>query len=229
VLTSGAVIDSEGGGTMSASFELTSGTISASLAGSGYLTQNGVGATTLNAANTFTGATSVTQGILALASAGALGSTTQVFLETGGTLLLSASNTVNDSATFTWSGGAMQVAGGVTETLGLTSIPNPSLLDSTGSGMALTFTSLAVLAQLDVWNWNPLSDSLTVTGAAVSGDVSRIRFYSDNGSTFLGTGTLEGTSIVAVPEPATIRMLVVALALLFTLAAKRQRPTSARR
>ena len=46
-------------------------------------------------------------------------------------------------------------------------------------------------------------------------------FYSDNGQTYLGYGSLSGTSIVPVPEPATLGLLASGI-LAWAVAAQRR-------
>ena len=78
--------------TMSVGALNTSTTFSgALLSGTGViaLTKVGTGTVTFAGANTYTGATTVSSGTLEAAAAGALGGTTSVTLNTGGTLLLS--------------------------------------------------------------------------------------------------------------------------------------------
>jgi autotransporter-associated beta strand protein len=85
------------------SYATNSGMISASLVGTGTLTQSG-GTTTLSGNNTYTGGTTIDSGTLALGSAGALG-TTVIIAFGGGTLQYSAANTTDYSARFSTAAG----------------------------------------------------------------------------------------------------------------------------
>jgi autotransporter-associated beta strand protein len=98
-LTSGAL---ESGTLTASSFSVQSGSVSATLAGAGALSKSGTGTVTLNAANTYTGGTTVSLGKLALGSAGSL-SNTGLLAVSGGTLDL---------------GGKSQTAGATTLTAG---------------------------------------------------------------------------------------------------------------
>src|SRR5205085_3045473 len=81
----------------STSGDLTlSGVISST--GANTLTKVGAGTITLTGANTFVGGTIINAGTLEAGAAGALGSTTSVAINSGGTLLFSASgNRVSDT------------------------------------------------------------------------------------------------------------------------------------
>ncbi|NWK56516.1 autotransporter-associated beta strand repeat-containing protein [Verrucomicrobiaceae bacterium N1E253] len=60
------------------------------ISGSGTLEKKGAGTLTLTAANDYTGATTVTEGVLALTGAGAIGSSSSVTIQSGATLDVSA-------------------------------------------------------------------------------------------------------------------------------------------
>lgn len=76
-------------------------------ASAGRLTKAGTGTLTLTGANTFTGQTTINGGTLnaAAVSGSALGSTTNVTINSGGTLLLGANDQINNAATVTLAGG----------------------------------------------------------------------------------------------------------------------------
>ena len=108
-LTSGSITGSTGVLTGS-SYAVESGTISAILGGSGALTKTTAGSVTLNAANTYTGLTTVSAGTLAVGSSGSLFSgndltvgagSAAVFANVGQTLgAVSNANTTNNALNF---------------------------------------------------------------------------------------------------------------------------------
>ena len=97
------------------------------IAGTGSFTQAGAGTTTLAAANTYTGTTTVNGGTLSLANAGTAGSatggtlaasTTGIKVNTGGTLLVAVSNAVGSTTPVNLGGGTFSAAGGVSQGAG---------------------------------------------------------------------------------------------------------------
>jgi autotransporter-associated beta strand protein len=185
------------------------------MSGNLSVVQNGPGTTALGP-NTFTGATTIQQGGLQLGTTGALASTSGVTLEAAGTLILAASNTINDSAEFTWNGGTVQNIGilGVTELLGDTTISTSAILDAGATAFDLTFTTLDLQASVAVWNWKVGVDFLGVANGALTGSASQFVFYSDDGQTEIGVGQLSGSEIIVVPEPSTWALALLGLAAL---------------
>jgi fibronectin-binding autotransporter adhesin len=113
-LTGGSIVDSVGGGALRASaFDLHAGQIAAVLAGSAALTQNGPGKTVLSAANTYTGVTTISHGVLALSGAGSISSSSRVV--DNATFDISA--TRSGASITTLSGAGAVVLGGQTLTL----------------------------------------------------------------------------------------------------------------
>ncbi len=192
-----------------------SGTIATS---SGSLTKNGSGTATLSAANTYSGTTTVNSGTLVAAASNALGNTSQVILNNGGSFLVTADNAVNDSADITMAGGTLAFSGNRNETIGALTLSANSTLDfGTGSVVAI-FSSLVMNGYaLNIYNWTGTTlwnggtgnntDRFYVNSAVSASDLSRISFYSDSlQNSFVGNGyqILSGSfsnQIIPVPEP----------------------------
>ena len=98
-LSSGSIIGTGTGALTGSSYALQSGSVSAILAGTGALTKSTSGTVTLSGANTYTGGTSISGGILAVTSSGALGSSGTISFN-GGTLQFSSANTTDYSSRF---------------------------------------------------------------------------------------------------------------------------------
>ena len=210
-----------------ATWEVDSGdtlTVSGNLSGTGGTTKNGTGTLVLSGNNSNTGATTVNAGTLNAASANALGSTSSVVVSNGGSLLVTAGDSVNDSADFTLAGGTLAVNGTFNETVGLLTLSANSIIDLDGFTGTLRFGGVGSWASnttLAIWNWNGINQYTTPVGSGADnrhvvftsnlglGDyLDRISFYSDNGSSFAGTAFEQGfsgggTEIIAVPEPET--------------------------
>ncbi len=112
VLNSGALIDSGGGALDASAFDLRRGAIDAVLGGSGALTQNGLGVT-LYRANTYTGSTTISVGVLALSGAGSIATSSGVADDA----LLDISATTAGASVTSLSGGGAVALGGQTLTL----------------------------------------------------------------------------------------------------------------
>ena len=199
-------------------------TIGGDNATDGGLTKNSAGTLTLTAASTYTGATTVNGGTLAVS--GSLSATTVVNINAG-TLLLGANNLVNDAAAVNLGGGTL-ATGGFSDTLGALTLTANSTIDfGSGSASELTFTTLTLGSNsLNIWNWTAtnlpaeadggvagdgLRDRLlfTTLGSLSTAELSQIHFFSDAGSTALGSeaGQISfggNQELVPVPEPTTI-------------------------
>jgi len=223
-----------GTGTLTGSaFTVQSGTVSAILAGSGAsMTKSTTGTVTLTGVNTFTGATTINGGTLIVASGpgGALGATSGVLVNWGGTLMLGAGNQINDAATITLAGGTFD-RGNFSE--GSDTAVGMGELILTASGSVLDFGNGSI-GTLTFASFNPGAFSLTVSdrtgtpGVAGTGLSDRLIFNTDqtaNLSSFffngygaganqidLLNGFYEITPFSPVPEPSTYIAAVFVLA-----------------
>ena len=238
-VTSGSAIITVGGANTSpaAYAGIISGT-------GGALTKVGSGTLSLTNANSYTGATSISAGILEIEGAGGALSSTSSVAVNGGTLLLSgtASDRINNLATFTMGGGAAEakllLSGTINETVGaltLSSGTGSRVIDFGTTSGGLTFSSIgsnASAVPLQFWNWSGNlgsgggTDQLISTGGlGANTSLSDITFFSDSGSPAgnLGTATFASGSageLVPVPEPGA---LIGALGLLAPLAWRERR------
>jgi autotransporter-associated beta strand protein len=188
-------------------------TINSVLAGSTGLTKAGSGTAALSAANTYTGTTTVNAGTLQANAANAAGSTSQVIVNNGGSFLVGASDSVNDSAAINLNGGTLALGSGVGEVVGALTLSANSTLDLNSGGNAwITFASLTSnltnTTRLEVWNYTPGSDHIYFLDSDnVASSLSFISFYSGAGTgTFynaLNTSSFSAPEVYAtiVPEP----------------------------
>jgi autotransporter-associated beta strand protein len=195
------------------------------------LVKTGAGTQTLSGANTYTGATTVSAGTLEVSgAAGALTATTAVNIN-GGTLLLngSAANRINNAATISLgaAGSTLQLSGAVTETLGALTLAGGAgarVIDFGATSGVLTFASLTADSSLplQIWNWSDSTDRLIISSGVFGGflTASDISFFSDGGSSLIGTAQFSSTQLVPVPEAST---LLAVLGLMAPLAWRERR------
>ena len=205
----------------------TTNTITGVISGTGGFTKEGTGQIILNgsANNTYSGATVVNAGSLVLSnsSGNAIHSSTNITVNTGGTLVLSASNQIGDGVGLILSGGTFLVgAANVTEDLGTLTLTADSTIDFGNFGASglrqLTFDNSASISwtgTLTITNWQGVINSSSEfteiffgVGGLSSTQLGQIRFANQGNVTggLLGTGEL-----VPVPEP---RVYAAAIALL---------------
>jgi autotransporter-associated beta strand protein len=196
--------------------------------GAGTLTKSGSGTWTLTGTNTFSGSTTINAGTLtaAAASGNALGSTTSITVNSGGTLLLGASNQINNTAGVTLAGGTFSVGGfveGDSSHAGmgaLTLTANSHIDFGTGAAGLLNFSSfVGNLHTLTIDNWTG------TVGLGGSSSTDRLIFDSDQTSNlglFSFTGYVGATEIalgggfyevvpVFTPEPSTYFVSILAV------------------
>ena len=239
------VIDLDGGtrtlavGNGAAAIDLV---ISASIANGGLL-KSGDGTLQLSAANPYAGSTAISGGVMELQGASASLSGTSSISIDGGTLLLNGTggNAVNDAAAITLGGvstaaSVLQMSGAVTETLGTVTLSGTVGLHVIDFGLGSGVLTLDLLqstatgVSLQVWNWNGRAnvgggtDRLIISGGFGSNlTLSDITFFSDSGSSSLGSARwVSGSAgeLVAVPEAGS---LAAVLALLGPLAWRERR------
>ena len=194
------------------------------------LLKNGAGTLVLTGLNTFSGSTTINAGTLtaADASASALGSTSSITINSGGTLLLGAINQINNSATMTLTGGTFS-KGSYSE--GAASAAGIGALTLTASGSHIDFGT-GIVGMLCFASFTPNSNTVIVdnwtgtAGTVGSASTDRLIFASDQSSNLsdfsftnfsgaqeipLGSGFYEIVPVMAAPEPGTYLAGVIAL------------------
>ncbi len=168
----------------------------------GGLTKSGNGILTLGGTgNDYTGATAVT----------------------AGTLMLGASDVLPNSSALSLSAGTTLATGGNDDTTGALNLLGNAIIDmGTGSGSELTFADLPTgwVGALSIWNyngapWTAGTDKLIFSANTNAQTLlSSVNFYSDAGTTLVGTsgGAFIGTELVPVPEPSTLAGALLLLA-----------------
>jgi autotransporter-associated beta strand protein len=208
----------------------------------GNLSKVGNGSLVLNGANIYTGTTTINGGTLNAAATGALGTTSNgtssITVNTGGTLLLSNSGTIdriNDNATMKLNGGTFNT-GGLSEHgaanndfgIGALTLQSSSIIDMASGASIIAFANSSLQTwttgqTLSIWNWS----GTTITGGGTDqlyfgntiagltpAQLLEFQFYSDNGQTaFTPGGVILNTGEI-VPVPETSTWVAGALALL---------------
>ena len=171
------------------------------ISGTGGLIKDGASTQIVSGANTYSGSTMVNGGTLTVAngSGNALGSTSGVTVNSGGTFLLGASDQINNTATVTLAGGTF-AKGDFSE--GTTGSAGVGALTLTASGSKIDFGAGSV-GVLTFASFTPGSFTLTIdnwTGTANtagSPSTDRLIFTSDqstNLSSFFFSGYAPGAS-----------------------------------
>ena len=171
------------------------------------------GNVTLSTANSYNGPTTI-NGNLTAAVADAMGSTTNVVINSGGSLLVGANETINDTADMTLAGGTLRFGGNFTENLGSLTLSANSVIDMGGGNIALEFADMVAgltnTTRLNIYNYTQGSDHLYFgSNTNLSSSLEYISFYSGWDTGLIGTGfiTSFGSSWEVapsvVPEPET--------------------------
>ena len=126
-LGSGPIVDNA---TLAFNRSDTALNISQAISGSGGVLQNGSGMTTLSAANTYSGATTVTAGTLNIAAGGSLANAGNINAVSGG--VLSISGTVNQAANSYFA-----VGNGLASTTGTTNINSGAVVNLGGNAVLI--------------------------------------------------------------------------------------------
>ena len=149
---------------------------------------------------------------LANSSSAALGSTSGIAVNSGGTLLLSQSDQINNSATVTLGGGTVMFGSAVSEGsssavgVGALTLTANSTIDFNSLAGTITFSSYTPGGfTLAVNNWVNTSSHLIFN----QDQTSNLSYFTFNGQTnvsqtSLGSGFYEVGLLAPVPEPGTI-------------------------
>lgn len=182
------------------------------------LTKNGANTWTMSGDKTYTGATTINQGVLEVD--GKLSGTSAITVNGSGSLRVSGPGgtdvKLNNSAPVTLAGGKIDLSGmtsSLNQTVGALTLTVNSILDFGALLAGNTFKFGASNAdwsgvQLAIYNYTGGADHLffgSNTSSLNAGQLDRIFFYSDGGNDLLGSGQYFGGTgeIVPVPEPAT--------------------------
>jgi autotransporter-associated beta strand protein len=194
------------------------------VSGPGLVRKNGAGTVVLTGANTFAGGTSVDGGTLTLSTgsaSSALGATSGVTVNSGGTLMLGADHQINNAATMTLNGGTFALGGKLEGAAGSTGVGALTLTATSTIDFAVGATNSIVQFSglgthtagtlLQIANWNGIPNTGIGTErllfAGATGSFTSL--YGQSDVTFNGVAGYTALQfpgyyeITAVPEPST--------------------------
>jgi len=219
----------------------TASSFNGSIRGAGGISKSGSGTLTLGGGNTFTGTTTIQSGTLTAAATGSLGSTSNIVINTGGSLLVGADETIGNASSMNLAGGRLLFSGNVTETLGILTLTANSSIDLGENSVILSFADIVGLGThaLSIYNWTGNTqwspspgggqDQVYIQSSLTESELQKISFYSGGigTSSFIANAFQLGNyEIIAVPEPevwvAGLTLLGVALLRLRSLSLKRK-------
>jgi len=199
--------------------------ISTVITGTKSFAKTGNGMLILGANNTYTGSTTIKSGTLKANAKNALGATSVINVQ-GGSLLVAASETLNDKANIVMGNAKIEMSGqNITERVGALTLTGNSVIDVRelqGSNNSLYFASSYIKqgwstnTKLSIWNWDFSGTNHIFFGTDSQGlsdaQLQQISFYSDFGNSFIGNAFISNNGeITTVPEPQTIVVAIILL------------------
>jgi autotransporter-associated beta strand protein len=218
--------------------------ITAPITGPGSITTGGIGTTLLTGNNSFSGSTTVNAGTLNVGAEHALGGTSGVTVNASGTLLFSGNTTdrIRNDAPVSLNGGTLNTAGlsegtATAQGLGALTLAAASTIDLSSGSSIISFADShgqTWNGALRILNWTGTvgvgdgTDQVyfgTDTNGLTSTQLNQISFYSDGGTTLLGTAQIlaDGEIIPLAPVPEASTWFAAALALGATAFISRRR------
>ncbi len=167
------------------SYSLTNtGTISATLAGSGALTKTGSGEAILSGANTYTGTTTISAGTLQIGNNGTSGVLGTGNVTNNAALVFNRSNAYSVSNIISGSGSVTQSGGGTVTLAGINTY--------TGATNVNTGTTLAITGSIE----DSASINVAGTGTLNVSGMSSGTLTLQSGQTLTGDGTVVGNLVI---------------------------------
>jgi len=187
------------------------------IAGSGGIIKDGGNRQVLLGSNSFTGSTVVSSGILQAAATGALGSTSSIQVNSGGMLVVSASDATNASASLTLNNAStrgLAFIGSVSSSFAALGLGSDSIIDLGDGSVNLHFATSSLVTWLNdsgltIWNWSGSAagagtDQVYFGNSGLglsSSQLSHVSIYSDGGVTLAGQAMMLSTGeLTVVPE-----------------------------
>ncbi len=196
-------------------------TVSGNISGSGGLTKVGAYTLILTGNNTFTGQTTVNGGTLTLNGSGsnkALGGTSQVVINSGGTVLFCQNNQINSAANLILNGGTLNT-GGFSQTLNVMTFSANSTL-VLGAGPLYLSDVVRTGGILTVSNYTFNGQFVAAPGSVDQNTLNHI-YFVDQG--IMGALQLSNGYIVPATEPGTYGLgIALGLGLVFNYYQRRK-------